>query len=100
MVTAEKNAETDFATNISRARLVSLAPAGFEEGPRQGNFEWMAAFSRVLFALFSAPFHIRPRNGHDQRRRRGRDRRHRGPWHCPPARRTDRAAAGVHEPRR
>jgi solute:Na+ symporter, SSS family len=48
-----------FATNISCIHLVSLAQAGFEEGLLQGNFEWMAAFTLVLLALFFAPFYIR-----------------------------------------
>jgi len=50
-----------FATNISCVHLVSLAQAGFEEGLLQGNFEWMAAFTLVLLALFFAPFYIRSR---------------------------------------
>jgi SSS family solute:Na+ symporter len=48
-----------FATNISCVHLVSLAQAGYEEGLLQGNFEWMAAFTLVLLALFFAPFYIR-----------------------------------------
>ncbi len=50
-----------FATNISCVHLVSLAQAGFEEGLLLGNFEWMAAFTLVLLALFFAPFYIRSR---------------------------------------
>lgn len=48
-----------FATNISCVHLVSLAQAGYEEGLLQGNFEWMAAFTLILLALFFAPFYIR-----------------------------------------
>lgn len=48
-----------FATNISCVHLVSLAQAGFEEGLLQGNFEWMAAFTLILLAMFFAPFYIR-----------------------------------------
>jgi len=50
-----------FATNISCVHLVSLAQAGYEEGLLQGNFEWMAAFTLILLALFFAPFYIRSR---------------------------------------
>lgn len=48
-----------FATNISCVHLVSLAQAGYEQGLLMGNFEWMAAFTLVLLALFFAPFYIR-----------------------------------------
>jgi len=50
-----------FATNISCVHLVSLAQAGYEQGLLMGNFEWMAAFTLVLLALFFAPFYIRSR---------------------------------------
>lgn len=48
-----------FATNISCVHLVALAQAGYEQGLLMGNFEWMAAFTLVLLALFFAPFYIR-----------------------------------------
>jgi len=48
-----------FATNISTVHLVSLAQSGFDTGLLNGNFEWMAAFTLVLLALFFAPFYIR-----------------------------------------
>ncbi|ULT25390.1 hypothetical protein KUH03_42560 [Sphingobacterium sp. E70] len=41
-----------FATNISTVHLVSLAQSGFDTGLLNGNFEWMAAFTLVLLALF------------------------------------------------
>jgi len=44
-----------FATNISCVHLVALAQAGYEQGLLMGNFEWMAAFTLVLLALFFAP---------------------------------------------
>ncbi len=50
-----------FATNISCVHLVSLAQSGFDTGLLNGNFEWMAAFTLVLLALFFAPFYIRTR---------------------------------------
>src|ERR1700709_905367 len=48
-----------FATNISCLHLVSLAQSGFDSGLLNGNFEWMAAFTLILLALFFAPFYIR-----------------------------------------
>lgn len=48
-----------FATNISCLHLVSLAQSGFDTGLLNGNFEWMAAFTLILLALFFAPFYIR-----------------------------------------
>src|ERR1700743_1062754 len=48
-----------FATNISCVHLVSLAQSGFDTGLLSGNFEWMAAFTLILLALFFAPFYIR-----------------------------------------
>jgi SSS family solute:Na+ symporter len=48
-----------FATNISCLHLVSLAQSGFDDGLLAGNFEWMAAFTLILLALFFAPFYIR-----------------------------------------
>jgi SSS family solute:Na+ symporter len=48
-----------FATNISCLHLVSLAQSGFDDGLLSGNFEWMAAFTLILLALFFAPFYIR-----------------------------------------
>jgi SSS family solute:Na+ symporter len=50
-----------FATNISCVHLVSLAQSGFDSGLLKGNFEWMAAFTLVLLALFFAPFYIKVR---------------------------------------
>ncbi|MEI9958897.1 MAG: sodium/solute symporter [Ferruginibacter sp.] len=48
-----------FATNISTVHLVSLAQNGFDTGLLYGNFEWMAAFTLILLALFFAPFYIK-----------------------------------------
>lgn len=48
-----------FATNISCLHLVSLAQSGFDTGLLNGNFEWMAAFTLVLLALFFVPFYIK-----------------------------------------
>lgn len=48
-----------FATNISCLHLVSLAQSGFDSGLLAGNFEWMAAFTLILLALFFIPFYIR-----------------------------------------
>lgn len=48
-----------FATNISCLHLVSLAQSGFDTGLLAGNFEWMAAFTLILLALFFVPFYIR-----------------------------------------
>jgi SSS family solute:Na+ symporter len=45
-----------FATNISTVHLVSLAQSGFDTGLLNGNFEWMAAFTLILLALFFVPF--------------------------------------------
>jgi SSS family solute:Na+ symporter len=50
-----------FATNISTVHLVSLAQEGYTNGLAYGNFEWMAAFTLVILALFFAPFYIRTR---------------------------------------
>lgn len=48
-----------FAVNISTVHLVSLAQSGFDTGLLNGNFEWMAAFTLILLALFFAPFYIK-----------------------------------------
>lgn len=48
-----------FATNISCLHLVSLAQSGFDTGLLNGNFEWLAAFTLILLALFFVPFYIR-----------------------------------------
>ncbi len=48
-----------FATNISCIHLVSLAQSGFDTGLLNGNFEWMAAFTLILLAVFFIPFYIR-----------------------------------------
>ncbi len=48
-----------FATNISCVHLVSLAQAGYDQGLLMGNFEWMAAFTLILLALFFVPFYLR-----------------------------------------
>jgi len=48
-----------FATNISTVHLVSLAQSGFDTGLLTGNFEWMAAFTLILLALFFVPFYIK-----------------------------------------
>src|SRR5262245_7569182 len=48
-----------FATNISCLHLVSLAQSGFVTGLLNGNFEWMAAFTLIILALFFVPFYLR-----------------------------------------
>lgn len=48
-----------FATNISCLHLVSLAQSGFDTGLLNGNFEWMAAFTLILLALFFVPFYVK-----------------------------------------
>ncbi|MGJ1416542.1 sodium:solute symporter [Sphingobacterium multivorum] len=48
-----------FATNISTIHLVSLAQSGFDTGLLNGNFEWMAAFTLILLALFFVPFYLK-----------------------------------------
>jgi SSS family solute:Na+ symporter len=48
-----------FATNISCLHLVSLAQSGFDTGLLNGNFEWMAAFTLILLALFFVPFYLK-----------------------------------------
>jgi SSS family solute:Na+ symporter len=47
-----------FATNISTVHLVSLAQSGFDTGLLNGDFEWMAALTLILLALFFVPFYI------------------------------------------
>ncbi len=48
-----------FATNISCIHLVSLAQSGWDTGLLNGNFEWMAAFTLILLALFFVPFYMK-----------------------------------------
>src|SRR5690606_31867579 len=48
-----------FATNISCIHLVSLAQSGFDTGLLNGNFEWMAAITLILLALFFVPFYLK-----------------------------------------
>ncbi|MHC4556688.1 MAG: sodium:solute symporter [Planctomycetota bacterium] len=48
-----------FSTNISTVHLVSLAEEGYRNGLAYGNFEWMAAFTLIILALFFAPFYLR-----------------------------------------
>lgn len=50
-----------FSTNISTVHLVSLAGQGYKNGLVYGNFEWMAAFTLIVLAIFFAPFYIRTR---------------------------------------
>jgi solute:Na+ symporter, SSS family len=50
-----------FATNISCVHLVSLAQSGFDTGLLNGNFEWMAIFVLIIFALFFVPFYLKSR---------------------------------------
>ncbi len=50
-----------FSTNISTVHLVSLAEEGYKNGLAYGNFEWMAAFTLIILALFFAPFYLRSR---------------------------------------
>jgi solute:Na+ symporter, SSS family len=48
-----------FSTNISTIHLVALAQEGYVNGLAFGNFEWMAAFTLIILALFFVPFYIR-----------------------------------------
>ncbi|MBN1589882.1 MAG: sodium/solute symporter [Pirellulales bacterium] len=48
-----------FSTNISTIHLVGLAESGYTSGLAFGNFEWMAAFTLIILALFFAPFYLR-----------------------------------------
>ncbi len=48
-----------FATNISCVHIVSLAQSGFDTGLLNGNFEWMAAFTLLILAVFFAPIYLR-----------------------------------------
>jgi SSS family solute:Na+ symporter len=48
-----------FSTNISTVHLVSYAEEGYRNGLAYGNFEWMAAFTLIMLALFFAPFYLR-----------------------------------------
>ena len=48
-----------FSTNISTVHLVALAQQGYVNGLAFGNFEWMAAFTLIILALFFVPFYIR-----------------------------------------
>lgn len=48
-----------FATNISCVHIVSLAQSGFDTGLLNGNFEWMAAFTLLILAIFFAPIYLR-----------------------------------------
>jgi SSS family solute:Na+ symporter len=48
-----------FSTNISTVHIVSLAEEGYTNGLAYGNFEWMAAFTLIILALFFAPFYLR-----------------------------------------
>lgn len=48
-----------FSTNISTIHLVALAQEGYVNGLAYGNFEWMAAFTLIVLALFFVPFYIR-----------------------------------------
>lgn len=48
-----------FSTNISTIHLVALAQEGYVNGLAYGNFEWMAAFTLIILALFFVPFYIR-----------------------------------------
>ncbi|MCP4450173.1 MAG: sodium:solute symporter, partial [Planctomycetes bacterium] len=43
-----------FATNISTVHLVSLAQEGYVNGLAYASFEWMAAFTLIILALFFA----------------------------------------------
>lgn len=50
-----------FASNISSTTLIGLAGAAYTWGIAVSNYEWMAAFVLVFFAIFVIPYYLRAR---------------------------------------
>ena len=50
-----------FASNISSTTLVGLAGAAYTWGIAVSNYEWMAAFVLVFFAVFFIPYYLNAR---------------------------------------
>ena len=50
-----------FASNISSTTLVGLAGAAYTWGIAVSNYEWMAAFVLVFFAIFFIPYYLNAR---------------------------------------
>jgi SSS family solute:Na+ symporter len=50
-----------FASNISSTTLVGLSGAAYTWGIAVSNYEWMAAFVLVFFALFFIPYYLNAR---------------------------------------
>lgn len=50
-----------FASNISSTTLIGLSGAAYAWGIAVSNYEWMAAFILVLFAIFFIPYYLNSR---------------------------------------
>ena len=50
-----------FASNISSTTLVGLSGAAYTWGIAVSNYEWMAAFVLVFFAIFIIPYYLNAR---------------------------------------
>ena len=50
-----------FATNISSTTLIGLSGAAYTWGIAVSNYEWMAAFILVFFAVFFIPYYLNAR---------------------------------------
>jgi SSS family solute:Na+ symporter len=50
-----------FASNISSTTLVGLSGAAYTWGIAVSNYEWMAAFVLVFFAIFFVPYYLNAR---------------------------------------
>jgi SSS family solute:Na+ symporter len=50
-----------FASNISSTTLVGLSGAAYSWGIAVSNYEWMAAFVLVFFAIFFIPYYLNAR---------------------------------------
>ena len=50
-----------FATNISSTTLIGLSGAAYTWGIAVSNYEWMAAFVLVFFAIFFIPYYLNAR---------------------------------------
>jgi SSS family solute:Na+ symporter len=50
-----------FASNISSTTLIGLSGAAYVWGIAVSNYEWMAAFVPVFFAIFFIPCHLTSR---------------------------------------
>ncbi|MCB1786693.1 MAG: sodium/solute symporter [Chromatiaceae bacterium] len=50
-----------FASNISSTTLVGLSGAAYTWGIAVSNYEWMAAFVLIVFAMFFVPYYLNAR---------------------------------------